>query len=40
MGVRCHYAHGKAELWKIDDTLPSSAPIMTGPKLPTLEEGT
>lgn len=39
LGVRCHYAHGKQELRKIDDSLPESAPIITGPRITNTEEG-
>lgn len=38
LGVRCHYAHGKNELRKLNDTLPVTAPIITAPKIDAAED--
>ncbi len=35
LGTRCHFAHGKQELRKMTDKLPTNAPYMPGPKMTT-----
>ena len=33
LGSRCHFAHGKKELRKVEDPLPQNAPLITASKL-------